>query len=149
MLLTETIGERIVSKASAETLGSVDGVVIDVAERTISGLRVGKGKKAKIIPWSAISGVGDAAVVVEGEDVLRVPDEGTEEQQARGDITLIGGLVLSDLGNEYGKVTDVEYDEQTGAIHTIRCAQPDPIAVERLRAIGTYAWVVAAADDEA
>jgi hypothetical protein len=44
-------------------------------------------------------------------------------------------------------VVDVEYDDNSGAFTSIR-TQSDTIASDRLRAVGTYAWVVAAADDE-
>ena len=120
MLLTTTLGEKVVSKASAETLGSVDGVVIDAANRKITGLRLGKGRKAKIVPWDTVSGVGTAAVIVREDDALRDPADGVEQRFASGDIALIGGLVLSDRGNAHGTVTDIEYDADTGALTSIQ-----------------------------
>jgi sporulation protein YlmC with PRC-barrel domain len=148
MLLTTTLHEKVVSKTSAETLGSVDGVVIDAATGKITGLRLGKGRRAKIVPWDTVSGVGTAAVIVENDDALRDPAEGAEQRFASGDITLIGGLVLSDRGNALGTVTDVEYDADTGALTSILTSQSTTIDAERLRAIGAYAWVVTATDDE-
>jgi sporulation protein YlmC with PRC-barrel domain len=148
MLLTTTLGEKVVSKASAETLGSVDGVVIDAANRKITGLRLGKGRKAKIVPWDTVSGVGTAAVIVEEDDALRDPADDVEQRFASGDITLIGGRVLSDRGNSRGTVADVEYDGDTGALTSIHTSQSTTIDADRLRAIGAYAWVVTAADDE-
>ena len=146
MLLTTTLGEDAVSKESAETLGSVSGVVLDASSRKITALQVGKGRKAKVVSWDAISGVGEAAVIVEDDDALRDPNE-REQRYVGGDVEVIGGLVLSDLGNAHGSVVDVEYDEHTGAITSIR-TQAAVIDSERLRSVGTYAWVVAAADDE-
>lgn len=148
MLLTTTLGEKVVSKASAETLGSVDGVVIDAASRTITGLQLGRGRKAKIVPWARVSGVGTAAVIVEEDDALRDPADGVEQRFASGDVTLIGGLVLSDRGNSRGTVADVEYDADTGALTSIHTSQSTTIDAERLRAVGGYAWVVTADDDE-
>jgi uncharacterized protein YrrD len=149
MLLTDTLGERIVGRDTAETLGSVDGVVIDAAQKTIAALRSGKGRKTKVIPWSAVTGIGDAAVVIEATDAMREPNDGAEEQQARGDVAVLGGRLLSDLGNEHGTVVDIEYDTGTGAIASIRTSQSSEIAAERIRSIGSYAWVIAASDDEA
>jgi uncharacterized protein YrrD len=146
MLLTTTLGENAVSKASAEELGTVTGVFIDAPSRKIAALQVGKGRKAKVVSWDAVSGVGSAAVIVNDDDALREPGE-REQRYVGGDIKVIGGLVLSDLGNAHGNVVDVEYDDNTGAITSIR-TQSDTIASDRLRAVGTYAWVVAAADDE-
>lgn len=148
MLLTTTLGEKVVSKASAETLGSVDGVVIDAVSRKITALRLGKGRKAKVVPWDDVTGVGTAAVIVEDEDAVRDPTEGAEQRFAAGDVAVIGGLVLSDRGNSRGTVADVEYDGDTGTLTSIRTSQSTTIDAERLRAVGTYAWVVVAGDDE-
>jgi uncharacterized protein YrrD len=146
MLLTTTLGENAVSKESAETLGSVTGIVLDAPSRKITALQVGKGRKAKVVSWDAVSGVGSAAVVVEDDDALRDPNE-REQRFVGGDVAVIGGLVLSDLGNAHGTVVDVEYDENSGAITSIR-TESAVIESERLRSVGSYAWVVAAADDE-
>jgi sporulation protein YlmC with PRC-barrel domain len=148
MLLTTTLGEKVVSKASAETLGAVDGVVIDTARRRITALRVGKGRHTKVISWDQVTGVGTAAVIVEHDDALRDPSGGLEERYTDGSVALIGGLVLSDRGNSSGTVADLEYDGTTGAITCLRTSQATTIDADRLRAIGTYAWVVAAQDDE-
>jgi sporulation protein YlmC with PRC-barrel domain len=148
MLLTTTLGEKVVSKASAETLGSVDGVVIDAATHKITALQLGKGRKAKVVAWSDLTGVGTAAVIVDHDGALRDPAEGDEQRFAGGDIALIGGLVLSDRGNSQGTVADVDYDGDTGTITSIHTSHSRTIDAERLRAVGSYAWIVAASDDE-
>jgi uncharacterized protein YrrD len=148
MLLSETLGERIVSKASAETLGSADGVVVDPGSRRIVAVRTGKGRKARVIPWETLSGVGDAAVVVEHDDAVRSPDEGREHDQATDAVKVLGGLVLSDRGNEHGTITDLVFDPASGAVEEIRTSRSTTITGERIRSIGRYAWIVAAADDE-
>lgn len=148
MLLTTTLGEKVVSKASADTLGSVEGVVIDAASHKITAVQLGKGRKAKMVPWDEVTGVGTAAVIIEHDAALRDPAEGAEQRYAGGDVALIGGLVLSDRGNSRGTVADVEYNGDTGALTSIRTSQSTTIDAERLRAVGTYAWVVTAGDDE-
>ena len=147
MLLTTTLGEKVVSKGSAETLGSVDGVVIDAARHLITALQVGKGRKAKVVPWDAISGVGTAAVIVERDDALRDPDDEIEPRYTRGDVAVIGALTLSDLGNSLGTIVDLEYDSDTGSITAIRTSQSNEISGDRLRAAGTHAWIFAAGDE--
>jgi uncharacterized protein YrrD len=146
MLLTTTLGENVVSKASAETLGSVQGVVVDADARTIVAVQVGKGRKARVVPWGAVSGVGSAAVVVHDDDALREPTD-DEDRFVGGSVKVIGGLVLSDRGNAHGDIADVEYDEETGAVTSIR-TRTATIAADRVRSIGSYAWVVEAGDDE-
>lgn len=146
MLLTTTLGENVVSKATADTLGAVTGVVVDAKVRTIAALQLGKGRKAKVVGWSDVSGVGSAAVVVERDAALREPSD-DEHRYVRGDVAVIGGLVLSDRGNAHGNIVDVEYDEVSGALVSIRTASLTVPAVA-LRSIGAFAWVVAADDDE-
>lgn len=146
MLLSTTLGENVVSKASAEQLGSVDGVVIDPTTQRITALQVGRGRKARVVPWEAVAGVGTAAVVVDGDDALREPTA-DEHRYTGGDVTVIGGLVLSDRGNARGDVVDVDYDETSGRLLSIR-TKSSTIEADRLRTIGTYAWVVTADPDE-
>lgn len=148
MLLSDALGERIVSKASAETLGTADGVIIDPATPRIVAIRSGRGRKARVIPWETLSGVGDAAVVVEHDDAVRNPEAGAEHDQATDDIKVLGGLVLSDRGNEHGTVTDVAFDAESGTVEEISTSRSMTIAGARLRSIGHYAWIIEAADDE-
>ena len=142
MQLTTTLGEKVVSKTSAETLGTVDGVVVDVSDRRLKAVRLGKGRKAKLISWDALSGVGSAAVIVEGDDALRDPAE-PEQRQASGDVAVIGALVLSDAGNAQGTVVDVEFEADTGALVAIHTTHGPHVSAERLLAVGPYAWIVA------
>ncbi len=146
MLLTSTLGENVVSKASADTIGAVTGVVVDARARKITALQVGKGRKARVVAWADVSGIGSAAVVVERDDALREPTD-DEHRYVGGDVAVIDGLVLSDRGNAHGKIIDVEYDEQTGSVVSIHTASTT-VAADRLRSIGSYAWIVSAADDE-
>ena len=146
MLLTTTLGENVVSKASAETVGSVEGVVIDAQARTVVALQVGKGRKARVVPWTSVNGVGTAAVVVDDDASVREPTD-DEDRYVGGSVKVIGGLVLSDRGNAHGDIVDVEYDEDTGGVISIR-TRTATIAADRLRSIGSYAWVVEAGDDE-
>lgn len=149
MRITATLGERIVSKSSAETLGSVDGMIIDAQHRRLVALTFGKGRKSRVIPWSALHGIGSAAVVVEHDDAAREPADGFERQQARGEAALMGGLLLSEGGNALGAVVDVEYDSETGSVTAIRTSESTTLNGDRLRAIGTYAWIVADEDEDA
>jgi DNA/RNA endonuclease YhcR with UshA esterase domain len=92
--------------------------------------------------------VGTAAAIVERDDALRDPADGDEQRYANGDIALVGGLVLSDRGNAHGTIADVEYDDDTGTITSIHTSQSNTIDAQRLLAVGTYAWIVAAGDEE-
>jgi len=146
MLVSTMLGENVVSKASAETLGSVEGVVMDAAGRKITALQLGKGRKARVVPWPAITGVGSAAVVVDHDDAVRSPTD-DEQRYVGGDVAVIGGLVLSDRGNAHGRVVDIDCDASTGNVLSIR-TESTTIEAKRLHSIGTYAWIIAADIDE-
>jgi len=149
MRLASALGEKIVSKSSAETLGAFDGVVVDATARAITAVRTGKGRKARLVSWDAISAFGPDAVVVTDDDSLRDPADDDEERWTDGTIDVIGARVLSDRGNEHGTVADIEFDGESGALITIETTVGAPVTADRLRAAGSYAWVVVAADDEA
>jgi uncharacterized protein YrrD len=149
MQLASAIGEKVVSKSSAETLGTVEGVVIDPEPRTITAVRLGKGRKARLVSWGSITGFGPDAVVVENDDAVREPNDELEARWTDGGIGLIGARVLSDRGNEHGAIADIEFDETSGALIAIEPTRGNGLPAERLLAVGSYAWIVSAADDEA
>ncbi|HEX3394397.1 MAG TPA: PRC-barrel domain-containing protein [Acidimicrobiales bacterium] len=145
MRLGDTIGTSVVARDTAETIGQVHGAVVDVASRQIVALQVGKGHKARLADWASITGVGPDAAVVDGEASLRSAHGEREERSVKGDIALLGGRVLTDHGDVLGALDDIEFDEQTGRIDTLVCADAF-IPADRLLAVGSYAVVVAAED---
>jgi sporulation protein YlmC with PRC-barrel domain len=140
--LTSLLGTQVVSRASAEHLGDLHGVIVDVSLGTVTAWQVGKGRKARLVDQAHVTGIGDA-VVIDTEDSLREPTEGVEEQTVKGHGALLGALVLGDDGTEHGTVDDVEIDTQTAAIGVVTTAD-GPVEPQRLRGLGTYALVVAA-----
>lgn len=145
MRLRDAMGTSVVARDTAETVGQVQGAVVDVASRHIVALQVGKGHKARLADWASITGVGPDAAVVEGEASLRSAHGEREERSVKGDIALLGGRVLTDRGDLLGSLDDIEFDEQTGRIDTLVCADGS-IPANRLLAVGGYAVVVATED---
>jgi uncharacterized protein YrrD len=144
--LSEADGEPILSRESAERIGKVRHVVIDVAERRIAALHVdGRRKKARLVDWSAITGFGPDSIIIDSERSLRSPDEGEELEVASGHRDLHGRLVLSDEGLELGRITDIVFDEESGALITIVTDREEHPA-GRLRALGPYCMILAAGD---
>ena len=141
MRLAEAMGRSVVARDSAETIGAVHGAVVDVASRRIVALQVGKGNKARLADWTSLTGVGPDAAVIDREASLRAPSGDREERVVKGDIALLGGLVLSDRGDALGSLRDVEFDESTGEVITLVCEDTE-IAASRLRSVGSYAVVV-------
>ena len=69
MRLSDADGRPVIGRESAETLGSLQHVVVNVPTRRITALHVaGRGRKARLIDWSAISGFGPDGIIVHGAD---------------------------------------------------------------------------------
>ncbi len=137
-------GRKVISRASAEELGRLTHVVVDVGARRVSSVIVGKGRKARLVDWDRLSGFGPDAVVVDGEDALRPPADDVERAAASGDLDLIGKLALSERGNAAGTIDDVIFDPATGDLLSVVVGGRERPAAELLGA-GSYAVVLEAA----
>jgi sporulation protein YlmC with PRC-barrel domain len=134
MHLSELKGRRVVSRASAENLGDVSDLFLTTDPATVSALHVGKGRKGATVAWNQITGIGPDAVVV------------TDDESASGTAagaSPMGRLVLSELGNAVGTVTDVEFDETTGTVISL-ATESALVEGDRLLAAGPYALIVSA-----
>jgi sporulation protein YlmC with PRC-barrel domain len=138
------VGRKVISRASAEELGRLTHVVVDVGARRVSSVIVGKGRKARLVDWDRLSGFGPDAVVVDEEDALRPPADDVERAAAGGDLDLIGKLALSERGNAAGTIDDVSFDPATGELETVVVGADERPAAELLGA-GSYAVVLRAA----
>jgi len=112
-------GRTVISRVSAEQLGKLAHIVIDVKRGRVALLVVGKGRKALLIPWEQVSGFGPDAVMIADESALLEPRDDHEQAAADGKLEIVGKRVLSDGGNDLGTVTDVVFDPDTGAIQSI------------------------------
>jgi uncharacterized protein YrrD len=142
--LSEADGRPVLSRESAERLGELMHVVVDVPSRRITALHVaGRRRKAMLVGWGDITGFGPDGIVVEAEGSLRPPGDDHERAVAGGDLDLDGRLVLDDRGDSQGALTDVLFDEGSGEIGAFACGER-AIAAERLRAIGPFCVIVRA-----
>jgi sporulation protein YlmC with PRC-barrel domain len=116
---TAAVGRKVVSRTSAAEVGSLSRLVVDVATRQVTALVVDKGRKARIIEWTALSGFGPDAVVVADDDAVRPPADETDKAAVGGTFELVGKRALTDLGTELGTVDDVLFDPQTGALEKL------------------------------
>lgn len=136
--LSATVGTTVMSSASAQRVGRVERALIDVPPRRILALQVGRDE---LVDWQSIRGVGSDAVVIEDEGRVRAAADAREERALAGELDWAGKRVLSDLGDELGTVTDVEFDESTGVLHTV-ATTTGSVAAQRLHALGSYCLVV-------
>lgn len=137
-LLKDVTGARVMSKASAQKMGKVERVLLDVPPRRVVALQVGRDG---LVDWVDVSGVGTDAVVVESEERVRQAADAREERAMAGDFDWKGKRVLSNHGNELGNVTEVELDEVTGAIEAVLTSEGQ-VTADRLVALGSYCVIV-------
>jgi sporulation protein YlmC with PRC-barrel domain len=135
------IGRRVVSRTSAEELGNLGHLVVDVEQRQVTSLVVGKGRKARLVDWEQVSGFGPDAVMVADDDSLHEPRDEHERAAADGKLDLIGKGVLSDMGNGLGEVSDVAFDPASGVVETLVIGEHEYPAASVLGA-GSFAVVV-------
>jgi uncharacterized protein YrrD len=149
MRLAEAEGRPVISRGSAERVGELRHVVVDPGARRIVALHVaGRGKRAAFVGWEDVVGFGEDGIVVSDEAATRPPADDRERAVAGGDLDLDDRLVLDDRGDAAGHLTDVVFDESTGALSALVVGD-DEIAAERLRAIGPYCVIVRAAEPRA
>lgn len=141
--LSATRGRKVVSRASAEHLGTVSHLVLDARRRAVSLVVVGKRRGARVVAWEDLSGFGTDAVMVRDEAALREPADERERAAARGRLEAVGRRVLSELGNDLGHVEEVLFDPATGAVEAI-VVEGAERAGEALLGLGSYALVVRA-----
>jgi uncharacterized protein YrrD len=143
MRLSEADGRPVISRASAETVGELKHVVVDVGSRSISALHVsGRKKNAELVDWSEIAGFGPDGIVVADGQTVRPPKDDQEKAVVAGDLDLDGRLVLNELGRSLGALEDVLFDEASGRISAFVSGDAEHDAA-RLRAIGSYCIILA------
>jgi sporulation protein YlmC with PRC-barrel domain len=144
----QTMGRKVVSRASAQELGPVSDFLYDARRRRISGLVLGHGRKARIVDWSQVSGFGPDAIMVSDDDALREPAGEREELAGKGKLSLVGARVLTEKGNEIGTVKDIVFDPADGSV-VARLLGDRELPATALVGAGSYAAVVSADQDTA
>ena len=134
-------GRKVVSRASAKELGAVGHLLVDAQRRQVAAVIIGRGKKAQLIDWARISGFGPDAVMVSDEGALRPPGDERERAGVEGTLELVGKRALSERGNELGKLDDVTFDADTGALQDLLIGERR-IPAEALLGSGSYAAVL-------
>ena len=108
----------------------------------VTAWQIGKGRKAQFVDHAHLTGIGDAAVIVDDAASLRVAASPIEEATAKGHHLLIKSLVLNEAGDALGHVTDVDIETDSGSLVTVR-TDGTSIPAESLLGFGSYALVVA------
>jgi uncharacterized protein YrrD len=142
----QAVGRKVISRASANQLGTLSHLLLTSDCRHVAAVIVGKGKKAKLVDWAALTGFGADAVMVNDEAALRPPADSREEAAAAGKLDLLGRRALSETGNELGAVDDVTFDPADGAVAALDIAGHQ-IPADAVMGSGSYAVVLSASQD--
>jgi sporulation protein YlmC with PRC-barrel domain len=141
MRFSEASGHKIVSTSSAETVGRVDGFVVDPAARSVVAVLVKK-SDGNTLRWNDITAFGTDAVTVTGPD--KIVEGGGELEPLLGKHNhMLRKRVLSTTGDQLGSVKDVDFDPSSGAV-TALILDTGEIPGKRLTGVGSYAVVVQA-----
>jgi uncharacterized protein YrrD len=137
------VGRNVVSRASAEKLGKLAHIVVDVEHRRVAFLTAGKRRKALLVDWANVSGFGPDAVIVADESALHVARDDHERAAVDGKLDLLGKRALSEMGDDLGPVTDVVFDPTSGAVETLVLGDHEVPAAALLGA-GSFAAIIRA-----
>ena len=140
---SDAVGRKVVSRESAEELGTISHLVVDPATRRVTSLVVGKRRRARGVEWGRLSGMGPDAAIVEADDALHEPADDREHAAAGGKLELLGKRVLEETGNELGNIDDIVFDSSSGELLQIVVGAAEHRASLLLGA-GSYAVVLGA-----
>ena len=142
MRFSEAKKHKVVSTATAETVGRVERFIIDPATRTVVALHLKKTDTGDTLAWGDMIAFGADAVTVDDADRITGPSE-TIAALDHKDRHVLGKRLLTTGGDELGKLEDVEFDPESGAVRALIGAAEE-IDGARLVGIGSYAVVVSA-----
>jgi sporulation protein YlmC with PRC-barrel domain len=139
MLFSDAIRLPVVDKTTAITMGRVDDIVVDPHSRTVAALRI-DGRGADVLHWPDVASFGADAVTVASATAVGDPAGRTVDLLDR-DYQLAGKRLLTDSGEEMGRVLDVEFDPESGSI-TRLLTTAGRVDGSRLIGCGSYAVVI-------
>lgn len=135
-------GRPVVATDTAETVGSVRGLVVDPETQVITAIHIaGSGDNASMLAWDDVAAFGTDAVMATRADAVRAPAGDAELGVAKGDHALTGTRVLSANGRALGTATDAEFDTSNGTVTSVTTDRGE-FSGGALHAVGRYAVVV-------
>lgn len=141
-LFSQAWGRQVVSTSTADTVGTVHDFIVDPASRSVVAVLCKKTADGDTLRWADITAFGDDAVIVADGGVIGRADE-TVSRLTGKDHRVLGKRVLTTRGADIGKVVDVEFDHESGAIASL-LLDDEQVGGARLLGVGSYAVVVRA-----
>lgn len=140
--LSQIKGQRVLSRSSAEQLGSVRRLLLDPQRGVVVGAELeGVVGDKTMLDWNSVASIGPDALMVESPDAVRGPQSEVEQRLATGQLDLTGKQVLDEAGDSLGKLEDIEFDETNGRLASVHVTG-HALALDRLVAVGPDAVIV-------
>lgn len=113
-------GKPIITVDRGEQIYRVDDVIFEPITGEILALLAESGSlfsQAKVVPFSEIQAIGEDAITVKSKDSV-IPAESNErtKKYMQEDHKIKGKRILTEDGDELGKIVDFNFDERTGRI---------------------------------
>jgi uncharacterized protein YrrD len=117
----DIVDRKIMTLKTGEFVEKVKDIIYDPQTNEVLALLISDGgwfSDAKVIHYKDIHSIGEDAIVVENKEVIREAKEiqGRVNEIARKDTYLTATRIVTEQGEELGKVTDIFFDEQTGKV---------------------------------
>jgi sporulation protein YlmC with PRC-barrel domain len=141
MRYSEAKNRKVMSTTGAITVGKLRDVIVDPRNAHVVAVTLKKTEgPGDTLTWNNLKSFGRDAITVESANLITVA-EGELAVLSDKHHRLVGKLVLSEAGDELGKVKDIEFDPESGAVREI-ITSTEEIAGGRMLGLGSYALVV-------
>lgn len=125
---TKVIGLDIYTVADGKQIGKVNDIVYDPHENKVLALITDEGgwfSDAELIMMSDVHNIGDKAVLVEKEDNVKKASDVPQKVNsiAKSDNDLTSNKIITEDGQNLGKITDIYFDTITGEVIEFEVSQ--------------------------
>jgi uncharacterized protein YrrD len=124
----DVIGLKVVTLHEGKLLGKVEDIVYDPYINKVRAVVLDSGgffREAKVVMLEDVHSIGHDAVVIISERVVRKTSEVTERVAsiANNNKNLTRTRIITDSGNELGRVSDLIFDTKTGHVGELEVTQ--------------------------
>lgn len=125
---SEVIGRQVITIENGKQINKVKDIIYDPTSQIVSALVLesdGLFSNSRAIPLENIHSIGEDAVIIKSEDALRKTSELSENIKSiiEDDDYLTKSKVISQDGQEFGQVTDMTFETETGHVQHLIVSQ--------------------------
>jgi uncharacterized protein YrrD len=136
--MRRTVGVDVIDVTGAHKIGRVGGFVVDRSGTQVLGVELsGRRNSPSILAWSAITAIGDDAVMV---DVDVAPTE-AQLGALTGRPAFLRSRTLDTGGFELGEIDDATFDTSSGSMVDVTVGDA-VVSASAIRGFGSYALVI-------